>query len=131
MFVNGSTYVEHFLYNVTIMKLVNKTISREELKEMSNRMFGGLVKAVVDITKKIMVVDAAMHADEEQYLLNNGSKQDDLWGINFYPELSSDDFIEFDSMINVRPRLNNFSRDIENNELRKKIISIVYDLVKK
>lgn len=112
------------------MKLIDKTISIAELKQMSQRMFGGLVKAVVDIGKEIMVVDAAMHADEEQELLKQGSKQDDLWGINLYPELSGEDFIEFDSMINVRPRLNNFSRDIENEQIRKKIISIVQKLVK-
>jgi len=113
------------------MKLIDKMISISELKQMSQRIFGGLVKAVVDIKKETMVVDAAMHADEEQVLLKQGSKQDDLWGINLYPELTGDDFIEFDSMINVRPRLNNFSRDIEDEKLRKKIIIIVNKLVKK
>ena len=111
------------------MKLVDKNITLEELGKLSGRMFGGLVKAVVDIRKNIMVVDAAMHADEEQNLLNLGSKQDDLWGINLYPEVEGDDFIEFDSMINVRPRLNNFSRSIENKELQQKIRSIVKILV--
>ena len=94
-------------------------------------IFGGLVKAVVDIEKKIMVVDAAMHADEEKLLLEQGSKQDNLWGINLYPEIEGEDFIEFDSMINVRPRLNNFSRGIENKELQIKIVAIVHTLVNK
>lgn len=111
------------------MKLIDKNIPLDELKKLSERMFGGLVKAVVDVKKKIMVVDAAMHADEEQYLLGLGSQQDDLWGINLYPEVEGDDFIEFDSMINVRPRLNNFSRSIENKELQKEIRSIVSTLV--
>lgn len=111
------------------MKIVTKSITLSELKEMSDRIFGGLVKAVVDINKRIMVVDAAMHADEERILLEQGSKQNDLWGINLYPEIKGDDFIEFDSMINVRPRLNNFSRGIESKELQNKIISIVHTLV--
>ncbi len=111
------------------MKLIDKTISISELKDMSERMFGGIVKAVVDIKKETMVVDAGMHADEEKYLLEKGSSQDDLWGINLYPEETGDDFIEFDSMINLRPQLSNFSRDIENKELREKIISIVNKLV--
>lgn len=111
------------------MKLVDKNITLDELKKLSERMFGGLVKAVIDVRKKLMVVDAAMHADEEQYLLSLGSQQDDLWGINLYPEVEGDDFIEFDSMINVRPRLNNFSRSIENKELQKEIRSIVGTLV--
>lgn len=112
------------------MKLIDTTISKDELKKMSESFSGGLVKAVVDIKKEVMVVDAPMHADEEKELLDRGSHQDDLWGINLYPDLSSDDFIEFDSMINVRPRLNNFSRGIEDENLRKKIFSIVSKLVK-
>lgn len=111
------------------MKLIDKNITLDELKKLSERMFGGLVKAVVDIKKNVMVVDAAMHADEEQYLLKLNSQQDDLWGINLYPEIEGDDFIEFDSMINVRPRLHNFSRSIESKELQEKIRSIVKILV--
>ena len=113
------------------MKFVDKKIPLEELKTMSARMFGGLVKAVIDVKKEVMVVDASMHADEENYLLQSGSQQDDLWGINLYPELKNDDFIEFDSMINVRPRLNNLSRNITDQKLREKIISIVNKLVTK
>lgn len=113
------------------MLIVTKSITREELLKMSQRIYGGLVKAVVDVEKKIMVVDAAMHADEEKLFLEQGSKQDDLWGINLYPEVEGPDFIEFDSMINVRPRLNNFSRGIENKELQNKIIAVVNTLVSK
>ena len=112
-----------------IMKFVDKTISIEELKDLSQRMFGGLVKVVVDIKKETMVIDSAMHADEEKILLDRGSHQDDLWGINLYPELTGDDFIEFDSMINLRPRLNNFSRSIEDEKIRDKIIEIVNKLI--
>lgn len=112
------------------MKRVEKSISKKELKEMSDRFAGGLVKAVVDVKKGVMVVDASMHADEEKELLETGSHQDDLWGINLYPDLAAEDFIEFDSMINVRPRLNNFSRGIEDPQLQKKIISVVLKLVK-
>lgn len=111
------------------MKLVDNSITAVELKKLSTRMFGGLVKAVVDIEKRIMVVDAAMHADEEKYLLDLGSKQDNLWGINIYPEIQGDEFIEFDSMINVRPRLKNLTRGIEDKKLQKKIITIVNKLV--
>lgn len=112
------------------MKLVDTHIAIGELKEMSQVFAGGLVKAVIDVKKEIMVVDASMHADEEKELLDQGSNQDDLWGINIYPDLTGEDFIEFDSMINVRPRLNNFTRGIENERLQKKIISIVTKLIK-
>ncbi|NTU46809.1 hypothetical protein HGA88_04225 [Candidatus Roizmanbacteria bacterium] len=111
------------------MKLVDKGITMEEVRQMSQRMFGGLVKGVVDIEKQIMVLDADMHADEENYLLELGSFQDNLWGINLYPDIPGDDFLEFDSMINVRPRLKNFTRSIENADLQKKIIAIVHKLI--
>ena len=94
-------------------------------------MFGGLVKAVVDIKREKMVVDGAMHADEEKMLLDDGSKQDDLWGINLYPHLPEKDFIEFDSIINIRPRMGNYSRGVDNEEVRKKIIKVVNKLVEK
>ncbi len=111
------------------MQLVDKKITLTELKQLSERVFGNLVKAVIDIKKGSMVVDAAMHADEEKFLLDRGSKQDDLWGINLYPEQKGDNFIEFDSVINLRPRQNNFSRGVDDKNLRKKIIDIVNKLV--
>ena len=96
---------------------------------MSERAFGGLVKAVVDVNKEIMVIDAGMHADEEYYLLESGSKQDDLWGINFYPNEPDEGFIEFDSMINIRPRLYNLTRDVTDKRIRKEILRIVRKLI--
>jgi hypothetical protein len=113
------------------MKLVDKKISLLKLKQMAKKMYGDLVKAVVDIEKEIMVVDGEMHADEEQFLLTKGSKQENLWGINLYPDLFDKNFIEFDSVINLRPRLNNFSRFVEDEKIRKKIVEIVNKLVEK
>jgi hypothetical protein len=106
------------------MKIVEKRIRTKELKEMSSKMFGNLVKAVVDIENGILVVDAELHADEEAYLLQLGSKQENLWGINIYPELPVGDRIEFDSMINLRPSCGNNSRGVENEEIRTKILKI-------
>ncbi|MBI2641450.1 hypothetical protein HYW87_02535 [Candidatus Roizmanbacteria bacterium] len=111
------------------MKSVNKSIRIEELKKMSKRIFGGLVKAVVDIKKSVMVVDADMHADEEAILLKEGSQQDDLWGINLYPDKKGEKFIEFDSIINLRPRLNNFTRGVKNKDIQKKIVAVVKKLI--
>ncbi len=113
------------------MKIVVDEISREELAEMSKKMFGNLVKAVVDIEKGTMAVDASLHADEETLLLEDGSKQKDLWGINLYPEIKGEDFVEFDSMINLRPAQGNRSRGVDNVEIQKKILEVVNELVKK
>lgn len=90
---------------------------------------GNFIKAVIDIEKEIIAMDAGMHVDLEQHLLEQGSKQADLWGINFYPQLKNDDFIEFDSMINIRPGQGNRSRSVENVALRDKIKAIVAKLI--
>ncbi|MBD3232083.1 hypothetical protein GF322_05515 [Candidatus Dependentiae bacterium] len=114
------------------MKLVENKISVDELKKMSEKMFGSLVKAVVDIEKEIMVVDAELHSDEEELLLENESNQENLWGINLYPEdIDTENWIEFDSMINIRPSSGNRSCSIEDPNIRKKIITIVNRLVTK
>ena len=112
------------------MKIVDEKISVEELKKMSEKMFGPFVKAVVDIEKEIMVVDAGLHADEESFLLEKGSKQEHLWGINIHPDIVGEDgWIEFDSMINLRPSFGNKSRGVDNPKIQEKIMSIVTQLV--
>jgi len=113
------------------MEIIKKQISLEELKQMAEKMFGNLVKAVVDIEKGIMALNGELHADEEALLLQNGSKQHSLWGINIYPDLAGDGFIEFDSMINLRPSQGNRSRGVDSEEIRKKIIEIVSKLITK
>jgi len=112
------------------MQIVKEKISLATLKEMSEKMFGELVKAVVDVEKEIMVVDANMHADEEILLLENESLQKNLWGINLYPNLyANDNWIEFDSMINIRPVDGNRSRGVDDPKIRAQIIKIVNSLV--
>ena len=64
------------------------------------------------------------------FLLSKESNQDSLWGINLYPEDPGEDFIEFDSMINIRPRQNNRSRDVENPAIRAKITEVVNQWIK-
>jgi len=113
------------------MKIVADRITLDELKTMSLKMFGNLVKAVIDVEKGIMAVDAELHADEEALLLKEGSKQEFLWGINLYPEIQGDDWLEFDSMINLRPSRGNRSRGIENPQTQQKIREIVNVLISK
>jgi hypothetical protein len=113
------------------MKIIKKKIPINQLKVMAQKGFGNLVKAVVDTQKEIIALDAELHADEEAILLENGSKQENLWGINLYPELKSSDWIEFDSMINLRPSSGNRSRGVDSPKIKEKIISIVNKLVEK
>ena len=97
---------------------------------MADRTYGELVKADVDITRGLLLVDMELHADGEAFLLEDGSQQSDIWGINLYPgEFGTESFIEFDSMINIRPSQANRSRGVENPEIRQQIIRIVSDRV--
>ena len=107
------------------MKIVRETLLLDELKQMAANTFGNLVKAVIDVDKELIAVDAELNSDLEALLLADGSKQKSLWGINLYPEIQGDDFVEFDSMINMRPSQGNRSRGIENKEMQKRIVSIV------
>jgi hypothetical protein len=88
-----------------------------------------MVKAVVDMKLRLMAIGGELHADEETILLQQGSEQADLWGINIYPERSRSEWIEFDSMINIRPRQNNRSRYVEDAETRRLICEVVNSLI--
>lgn len=112
------------------MKIIHSPISLAHLQTLATARFGNLVKAVVDVEKGVMAIDADLHADEEAALLVAGSKQEHLWGINLYPEFfGKEDFVEFDSMINLRPSMNNSSRIVDDPNIRKKIITIISRLI--
>ena len=107
------------------MTIIRDTLKVADLRQMAARMFGDLVKAVVDVDRELLAVDAELHADLEALLLEDGSAQRSLWGINLYPELEGTEFIEFDSMINMRPSQGNRSRGVEDQAIRAKITGIV------
>ena len=112
------------------MKIVDSPISLDELRAMAEGLFGNMVKAVVDVDRKVMALDGELHADEEALLLESGSRQESLWGINIYPELEGPDRIEFDSMINIRPSQGNRSRGVEDPDVRERILQIVAGLMR-
>jgi hypothetical protein len=122
--------VKNMSEEMTNIRIINSEISLLELKKVAEERFGDMVKAVVDIERSIMVIGGEMHADEEQILLENGSQQDDLWGVNLYPAISGENFVEFDSMINIRPRQGNRSRGVENEKTRTAVLEIIKKLVK-
>jgi hypothetical protein len=107
------------------VRILNEPLSLGGLKKIAGERFGDMVKGVVDIENNIMAVGGEMHADEEACLLENGSLQENLWGINLYPDETGERFVEFDSMINIRPSQGNRSRDVLDPKIREKIIAIV------
>jgi hypothetical protein len=106
-------------------------IALDELRQMLGTRFTDLVKGVVDLRQGVLLVDADMHADQEAELLAGGSAQEDLWGINLYPGLPEADWLEFDSMINLRPSFGNRSRGVDDPATRDAIADLVRRLVRR
>jgi hypothetical protein len=112
------------------IQIVSNKIGLEQLKQAAKESFGDMVKSVVDVTRGILAVGGDLHADAESLLLEDGSKQDDLWGINLYPEKhGTSEFVEFESLINIRPGQGNRSMRVEDEGIREKIGEIIYKVV--
>jgi hypothetical protein len=109
--------------------IIRNAVTRRELSNMAKQQFGDMVKAVVDVEQGIMAIGGELHSDEEALLLDQGSAQKNLWGINLYPERPVPEWIEFDSMINVRPSGGNRSRSVERADLREAITTIINRLL--
>ena len=111
-------------------KIIEQQIQKTDLLDLELKStYGALVKAVVDIERAIMIAGMTMHSDGEEVLLESGSKQADLWGINLYLQQSGDEWIEYDSVINLRPSHGNVSRGVDDPKIRQKIREIVNQLV--
>jgi hypothetical protein len=111
------------------MLIVRDRMTLAGLRTLAEETFGTLVKAVVDVERRIMAVGGELHSDEEALLLEDGSRQQDVWGINLYPEFNDERWIEFDSVINIRPSQNNRSRGVDDPGTRRAIAAIVGELV--
>ena len=117
--------------DVDHVTVVDEVIPLTTLHQIAAAGFGDLVKAVVDIKRRVMAVGGDLHSDAEAMLLDLGSRQADLWGINLYPERHGEEgWIEYDSLINIRPRQGNRSRGIEDKGVRQTIVEIVGNLVR-
>ena len=107
------------------MQILQQPVSREELRKIAENTFGDMVKAVADIRRGLLALDADLHADLERLLLEDGSAGEDLWGFNLWVDENGEDFIEFDSLINIRSWQGNPSRDVLDPEARAAIKAIV------
>ena len=113
-----------------MIRIIREPITQNDLRSIAEQTFGDFVKGVVDVRKSIVALGGELHADDEAALLQDGSAQGDLWGINLYPNNSTEEWIEFDSMINLRPSQGNRSRSVENIETRENITQIVKTLIR-
>lgn len=107
------------------------TIAIDEVCVLAQARFGDMIKGVVDLERGILLLDADLHADQEASLLADGSKQANLWGINLYPDVAGEDWLEFDSMINLRPSFGNRSRGVDDPATRAAIAAFIARVVRR
>jgi uncharacterized protein DUF5674 len=112
-------------------RILREPIALAEVRDLARRRFGDMVKASVDIRRGVMAIGGELHSDEEALLLDDGGKQADVWGINLYPDEPGDAWIEFDSMINIRPSQGNRSRGVDDEATRAEIRGVVDRLVRR
>ena len=110
------------------VEIIKQPVPRSHLIPLAEKMDGELVKAVVDINAGLIALDSPMHVDLEALLLDNGSEQSALWGINLYPEISNEDWLEYDSVINLRPGDGNRSRGVDDPNVKERIRVLVNSL---
>lgn len=113
------------------IRILRKPVSLSDVEALAKDQFGDMVKATVDVDRDVLAIGGELHCDEEAMLLEDGSQQEHLWGINIYPGKPEEDRFEFDSMINVRPSQNNRSRGVENPEIRARILRILKSMILK
>jgi hypothetical protein len=104
-----------------VIHLLSERATSEQMREMLQQ-YGGMVKVVVDIRRGLLAGGSEMHYECEEVLLDQDSEQDDLWGANWIPEIQE---VEFESLINIRPRLGNRSMIIQNAEIRAQVEAIM------
>lgn len=110
--------------------IFRSNINLDDVKKIAAETFGEMAKAVIDIDRNIIAVGGELHADAEAVLLEDGSSQANLWGINIYPDKSPDEQIEYTSLINIRPSIGNRSQEIEDQKIRDQIRRIVDQMTK-
>lgn len=109
--------------------LVRDKIAPAVLKHLVERFFGDMVKLVVDVRRRVIAVGGELHADAELLLLEDGSCQEDLWGVNYYPGLGRDRCLEFTALINIRPSQGNPGMEVQDEALRQDITKLVFHMV--
>lgn len=96
-------------------------VDPSELRRLVQLFFEDMVKYVVDVSRGVIAVGGEMHADAEHVLLEDGSRQDDLWGANYYPGRGKDGSIEYTALINISPARGNRSMELQDPALRERV----------
>ena len=107
------------------IKVIDKKISEKELKEIAKEFYGSMIKGVVDVQFGVLAMGGEYHMDANMILIENGSKQENVWGFNWYFDKSSNERIEYISLINIRPAQGNRVMEVQDKAIRDKMKSVI------
>lgn len=107
------------------IKIVEDSITKEEMAEIAQEFYVNIIKGVIDVEREIIALGGEYHMDANMVLIEHGSQQDNIWGFNIYLNRDGDDWLEYASLINIRPAAGNRSMFIEDKELCDKIKKII------
>ncbi len=111
------------------IEILHDPIAKEELRRLVLEGFGDMVKYVVDVERQVIALGGQLHADGEALLLESGSRQEDLWGANYFPGTSPIECVEFTSLINIRPAQSNLGMEIADLRLRDRVLALTHRLI--
>lgn len=119
----------HLMDSIPDIVLLTEPVESAVLAALVDRFFEDMVKYVVDIERGTAALGGELHADAEALLLEAGSRQEHLWGANYYPGRGADGCIEYTSLINIRPSQDNRSMEVQDEEVRRRIREITFRLI--
>lgn len=101
--------------------ILQTKLTEAQVRDMLEAL-GTYIKVAVDVERGLLAGGGEYHADCEEVLLENGSRQEDVWGADWYPDSRS---VAFGALINIRPRQGNASMEIRDPALRQRVEAIV------
>jgi len=113
----------------SIILVRERRLDVSELRRLVQLYFEDMVKYVVDVSRGVIAAGGEMHADAEALLLENGSRQEDLWGANYYPGRGRDGCVEYTSLINISPARGNRSMELQDPTLRERVRELTWALL--
>ena len=108
-----------------MVHLLRSRATKQQLDEML-RELGTYIKLAVDIGRGVLAGGGVLHADCEAVLIENGSKQEDIWGADWIPSTQQ---IRYEALINIRPRYNNPSMEITDQSICDRVAEVVQHLL--
>lgn len=107
-----------------MIEIIRIPATPEQIEQMLQEL-KFYIKVAVDIERRILAGGGEMHFYCEQALLENGSRQEDIWAASFRPDTQQ---IIYESMVNLRPRQNR-SMEIMDVKIREQVAQIIMEFL--